>query len=187
MRQMKDTDMGVLYREKTTALSEFFALELKFTIDTQVKWFNATFKQKFLELSDFQKHAFAQKNAIDFSKKNCCICGFMLSLSARGGHEQTHNLMTWYDFIVQQKYHFLKSIYDPEDIKQIDSLKTLEEFYAAFVNFFEVVTLLKDEKYVRLRDPEKTEKMERFFASHCADCSDSDEIMELIDDFKIAQ
>ena len=111
----------------------------------------------------------------------------MLSLSARGGHERTHNLMTWYDFIVQQKYHFLKSIYDPEDIKQIDSLKTLEEFYAAFVNFFEGVTLLKDEKYVRLRDPEKTEKMERFFASHCADCSDSDEIMELIDNFKIAQ
>ena len=108
MRQMKDTDMGVLYREKTTALSEFFALELKFTIDTQVKWFNATFKQK---------HAFAQKNPIDFSKKICCICGFMLSLSARGGHERTHNLMTWYDFIVQQKYLFLKSIYDPEDIK----------------------------------------------------------------------
>ena len=117
MRQMKDTDMGVLYREKTTAGSEFFALELKFTIDTQVKWFNATFKQKFLELNDFQKHAFAQKNPIDFSKKICCICGFMLSLSARGGHERTHNLMTWYDFIVQQKYLFLKSIYDPEDIK----------------------------------------------------------------------
>ena len=61
MRQVKDPALSVLSGEKTTSLSEFFALELKFTIDTFVKWFNAKFKQKFLELSDFQKQAFVGK------------------------------------------------------------------------------------------------------------------------------
>lgn len=98
--------MAVLYRKKTTALSECFELELKFTIDTLVKWFNATFKQKILELSSFQKHAFVQKSPVEFSKTICCICGFMLSLSARDGHERTLNLMTWYDFIVRNKSTF---------------------------------------------------------------------------------
>ena len=61
MRQVKDPALSVLSREKTTSLSEFLALELKFTIDTFVKWFNAKFKQKFLELSDFQKQTFVGK------------------------------------------------------------------------------------------------------------------------------
>ena len=94
--------LSVIQR-KSYGVIEFFALELKFTIDTLVKWFNATFKQKILELSSFQKHAFVQKSPVEFSKTICCICGFMLSLSARDGHERTLNLMTWYDFIVRNK------------------------------------------------------------------------------------
>ena len=109
--------LSVIQR-KSYGVIEFFALELKFTIDTLVKWFNATFKQKILELSSFQKHAFVQKSPVEFSKTICCICGFMLSLSARDGHERTLNLMTWYDFIVRNKSTFFwKNIYDPEDIK----------------------------------------------------------------------
>ena len=105
-------------QRKSYGVIQFFALELKFTIDTLVKWFNATFKQKILELSSFQKHAFVQKSPVEFSKTICCICGFMLSLSARDGHERTLNLMTWYDFIVRNKsILFWKNIYDPEDIK----------------------------------------------------------------------
>ena len=83
MKRMKDADLSVLYRVKTITLSEFFALELKFTIDTLIKSLNTTFKQKFLEPSDFQKQAFVEKNSIGISGKVCSICGFMLSLSAR--------------------------------------------------------------------------------------------------------
>lgn len=93
-------------KKKATSLSEFFALELKFTIDTLVKWFNSTFKQKFLELSELRKRTFTKENPIDFSKTIYRICGFMLSLSGREGPERTLNLETWYDFIVQQEYLF---------------------------------------------------------------------------------
>ena len=94
MKKMKDAALSVLSREKTTPLSALFALELKFTIDTLVKWFNATFKQKFLELSDFQKQAFVEKNPIDFCETVCSIRSFILSLSAREGLERTINLTT---------------------------------------------------------------------------------------------
>ena len=55
MSQMKDAAKRVLYKENTVALAELFPLELRFTIDTLVKWFNSTIKTKFLELDNFQK------------------------------------------------------------------------------------------------------------------------------------
>ena len=187
MKRMKDADLSVLYRVKTITLSEFFALELKFTIDTLIKSLNTTFKQKFLEPSDFQKQAFVEKNSIGISGKVCSICGFMLSLSARERPEWTLNLTTRDDFIVQQEYHFLKNIYDPKDVKKMESLKTLEDFYDMFEYVSEVVVLLKDENYVRSNDSEKVEKIKEFFATYCSDCNNSSKIIELIDDFKIVQ
>ena len=64
MRKIKDAATRVFNREKTTALSEIFALELKFTIDMLTRWFNTTFKQKFLELNHFQKKRFLKKNLL---------------------------------------------------------------------------------------------------------------------------
>ena len=69
MSQMKDAAMRVLYKENAVALAELFALELKFTIDTLVNWFNSTIKTKFLELDNFQKQAFMEKKSIR-SRKN---------------------------------------------------------------------------------------------------------------------
>ena len=89
MSQMKDAAMRVLYKENAVALAELFALELKFTIDTLVNWFNSTIKTKFLELDNFQKQAFMEKNPLDLAKTTCSICGFKLCLSSYEGHEQT--------------------------------------------------------------------------------------------------
>lgn len=44
-------------------------LELKFTIDTLIKWFNATLKPKILELNNFQKQAFVEENPQIFLKR----------------------------------------------------------------------------------------------------------------------
>ena len=88
---------------------------------------------------------------------------------------------------MQQEYHFLKNIYDPKDVKKMESLKTLEDFYDMFEYVSEVVVLLKDENYVRSNDSEKVEKIKEFFATYCSDCNNSSKIIELIDDFKIVQ
>ena len=113
MAQMKDAATIVFNREKTTAFSELFTIELKFTIDTLVNWFNSVIKQKFLERNDFQKRAFIEKNPLNLSKTTCYICGFMLSLSSHEGPERTLNLTTWLDFIVQQGYLFIKKYLQP--------------------------------------------------------------------------
>ena len=39
-------------RQKSTYLSELFSVELKFLIDTLIKWFNDVFKSKFVELNE---------------------------------------------------------------------------------------------------------------------------------------
>ena len=111
----------------------------------------------------------------------------MLSLSAREEPKRTLNLTTWYDFIVQQEYPFLKNLYSPEDIKKMDSLKTLEDFYDMFEYFLDVVVFPKDDSYIRSHDSEKIEKIKEFFATYCPDCNDSSKIIELIDNFKIVQ
>ena len=88
---MRDVIMGVLVKEKINWFSEFFSFELKLKIDTLVKWFNSTFKAKFLELSDIRKQMFVKENSIDFSKTIYCICGFKLSVSDREGPQKTLN------------------------------------------------------------------------------------------------
>lgn len=86
--QMKDDAMRSLYREETVALAELFALELKLTIDTLVKWFNATIKPELLELDRLQKQAFIEKNPLDFSETTCSICGFRFCLSSYENHKK---------------------------------------------------------------------------------------------------
>ena len=113
-------------------------------------------------LNNFQKRAaFVEKNPLNLSKTTCFICGFMLSLSSREGPERTLNLTTWLDFIVQQKYLFIKNIYSQEYIENTDNLKTLEDFYGSFEYFLEVVTLLKNGNF-RSLDINKKRKAEGF-------------------------
>ena len=52
---MKDAATKVLFRQKSTSLSELFSIELKFTMDILVKWFGYTFKPNSLELGEIQK------------------------------------------------------------------------------------------------------------------------------------
>ena len=98
-------------------------VELKFTIDTLVKWFNCTFKSKVLDLCKIQKQIFTKENIIDFSKSCCCICGFKLSTSPKEGHKKVQNLTTWYDFTVQQEYLLIRSNYEYKDLSQMKNLK----------------------------------------------------------------
>ena len=85
----------------------------------------------------------------------------MLSLSSREGPERRLNLKTWFDFIAQQKYLFIKNIYSQEYIENTDNLKTLKDFYGSFEYFLEVVTLLKNENF-RSLDMNKKRKADGF-------------------------
>ena len=140
--QMKDTATNVLVHQKSTSVSELFSVELKFTTDTLVKWFNCNFKSKFLELGEIQKQIFTKENPVDFSKTCRCICRFQLSSSAKEGHKKVQNLIAFYDFTVQQEYLVIRNNYKYEDLSQMENLKSLQNFYEAFSYFLEVLVML---------------------------------------------
>ena len=73
-RQWKYAAATVLNREKSTSLAELFAIELKFTTDTLIKWFNDIFKPEFREVSEIQKQLFTKGNSIDWLTTKCSIC-----------------------------------------------------------------------------------------------------------------
>ena len=95
---MKDAATNVLIKQKSTPLSELFSIELKFTIDTLTKWFNSTFKSKFLELNDIQKQIFVKENPLDWSKAIFSICGFKLftSVKERPKNPAKFNDLVWF-------------------------------------------------------------------------------------------
>ena len=74
--QLKDVATNVLVKQKSTPLSELFSIELKFTVDTLVKWFNDVFKSKFRGLSEIEKQIFTKENLTDCLKTNSSICKF---------------------------------------------------------------------------------------------------------------
>ena len=68
----------------------------------------------------------------------------------------------------------------------MDNLKTMEVFYDAFEYFLEVVVVLKKEGNLRSGSLEQ-QKIKEFFETYCDDCLDGSEIVEAIDDFKVAE
>ena len=160
MSQMKETAMRVLYKENTVALTEIFVLWLKFAIDTPVKCFNSTIKAKFLELGISENKNLWRKKSIRPCKNYLQYLRFKLCLSFCKGHKETLNLTTWFDFIVQQEYLFLKNI------RKCNDFETLECFYESFKCAFEIVTLFKNENF-KLQEIEQ-EKFREFLENFCA-------------------
>ena len=65
-----------------------------------------------------------------------------MSTITKEGHRKTQNLTNWFDFTVQQKHLFVKTIYSQNDLFKMKRLRTLEDYYKKFEYFLEVVVLL---------------------------------------------
>ena len=85
LNQLKDAGLKVYLKESSFALSEVFSVELKFTTDLLFKWFYSVYKIRFLELETITKQKHEINNKVDWSKTDCCICDFKLSLGATYG------------------------------------------------------------------------------------------------------
>ena len=58
------------------------SVELKFTIDPY-----SVYKMRFLEIGVLTKQTYEKNNRIDWTKTNCCLCDFKLSVGAYFGPE----------------------------------------------------------------------------------------------------
>ena len=92
--QLTDAAAKILRIEKSTPLSEPFSIELKYTTDTLVKWFNVIFKSRFTKITEIKKQMFIRENPIDWSETKCSICDLEFSTSTKQGHGKTQNIST---------------------------------------------------------------------------------------------
>ena len=113
----KNAASAVLVREKSTFLAEVFSVELKFTVNTLNDWFSNTIKLKFFELNDIKKQIFTSENPVVSSKTISSICGFLLDVKQEG----------WYDFIVNHEHLFLRNIYTPSELQEMN-IETTEKY-----------------------------------------------------------
>lgn len=92
------------------------------------------------------KKKFLKENSIDWSK----ICDLKLAVSTKKGH-QTERPTTWYNFVVQKEYLFLRNIYPYDDLKKSENVSSLEKYCKAFGFFLHVAVLLNKYYNERIR------------------------------------
>ena len=61
-KQLEAAALTVKQKEKNTALTEMFSVELKFTVDCLKAWFEKNYK--ILEIGIYRKHKFIRENPI---------------------------------------------------------------------------------------------------------------------------
>ena len=134
---MKDAATSVLTREKSSALSELFSVDLKFTIDTLSKSFSTIIKPKLLEEADIKKQIFIKENPLIPSKTSCYTCGISLDTEACGEHDR------WFEFIVETEHLFIRNIYTEDDLEQIENVKNTFNYYTSFEKFIELFPIVE--------------------------------------------
>ena len=104
LKQLEDAAFSVQNREKNTALTEMFSIELKFTTDCLKFWFEKN--QKNLEIDIDFSTEFKQSNPI-IKKTTCCLCDFPLEPRAKNG---------WADHVFKAEHLFLENIYSQKEM-----------------------------------------------------------------------
>ena len=110
MLQLKDCALAVHARNSKIAISEMFTTELKFAADCLLKWFNAKFKSKSLELSNSAKRKYESENPINWSRDRCCVCTFPLEIKATK-FDTDKEAMSYVNFIIFKEHKFLRNIF----------------------------------------------------------------------------
>ena len=78
---LRDAVININSKNKKNAIVEMFNIELKFTCDILIKWFN--FKFKVLSISNLLHIEYNRQNTIT-EKIKCCICSFPLDVAPKG-------------------------------------------------------------------------------------------------------
>ena len=81
-----------------------FSIELKFTIDLLVSWFDKTHKSRFLEINPLVKQKYDKENKLDPLTTKCCICDMRLDLNSALGPQSDE--MTYLEFTIKKSICF---------------------------------------------------------------------------------
>ena len=94
--------------------------------------------------------------------------------------------MLYSDFIIFKEHKFLRNIFSIDELAKTNSLKDLNTFHEKFVSFLKIVVLLQNALNTNEDlDDCFNDNLLDFCRNCCADCSDFNEIKDLINDVKI--
>ena len=94
--------------------------------------------------------------------------------------------MLYSDFIIFKEHKFLRNIFSIDELAKTNSLKDLKAFHEKFVSFLKIVVLLQNALNTNEDlDDCFNDNLLDFCRNCCADCSDFNEIKDLINDVEL--
>ena len=117
MKQLENVAFSVQNKEKNTATTETFNVELKFTVDCLKFWFQEN--HQILEIDIDSKSNFKQENPLSESTL-CCLCNFPINPRAKNG---------WAEHVFKAERSFLENIYSKKQMVKmgIDKFEVFSE------------------------------------------------------------
>ena len=94
--------------------------------------------------------------------------------------------MLYADFIIFKEHTFLRNVFSNEELTKTDSIKDVRTYHENFVRFLKIVVFLQNAfNTCDEFDECFNNNLLDFCKNDCADCSDFNEIKEIISDIKI--
>ena len=110
LKQLHAAANSVLQKENNNSLAEMFNIELKFTVDCVMQWFDKNIKTMELDLERMKN----SKENNPFHPGNlCCLCEFPLDSRAKNG---------WRKIIFKTEHLFLENIYSEKEMQEMGIL-----------------------------------------------------------------
>ena len=131
----------VLEKKEKQAIAALFMIELWMNYQTLKKYFDTVLKPAIAELTEDEKERFREMISLfpeNDRFKKCYICEFPLETLILSKFNTSTDKMTRLNFIVRNKYQFLKTIFTEEKMANSLHLASLESYYSAMDHIFSV-------------------------------------------------
>ena len=141
--QLRDTVIKVHFKKNKNAIAEMFNIELKFTCDILMRWFNYKTKSSRLSVPNISAIECNRYHPITAETK-CCICNFPLDTAPKR-LEFEGNEMSYLDFLIKKEHALIRNIYDKSDLKKSKNIASEKIYYDTMVLFIHLVRVTENE------------------------------------------
>ena len=135
--------LSVATGKRNIAISEMFAISLKFAGDCLMKWFKAKFKSQNIVLSNDAKKKYEIENPINWQTERCCLCTFPIEINPTVP-EVTKDNMSYSDFVIRKEHKFLRNIFSEEELSTSNALKDFKTYPEKFSKFLCIAIYLQN-------------------------------------------
>ena len=176
LKQLRDFAFLVASKSKNIAISEMFTIELKFTGNCLMKWFNTKFNSQNAVLSNDIKLKYQSENPIDWQSGHCCICTFPIEINPTMS-DAAKDSMSYSDFVIHKEHKFLRNIFSEKELSTSVALKDFPTYHKNFSRFLRVAIYLQNclNRIQEFSDCVYDELIE-FCMEFCKDCENFLEI-----------